>query len=153
MGHIYLESPPRIKQERSTCWAAAVSAWSMVAKGATPIGVDALIAAGKKAGHVAWKGQLKGDDGIKWLAKKLNLQYATGEFMATEPEMLPKLKKGGHVIYFYRHEDWKNSVHAVTVWGVDEDCVCFMDPAYGQWTFPDPWSFSFKWELCMWAKD
>ena len=53
----------------------------------------------------------------------------------------------------FRKSSWKRSVHAVTLWGTDDDVVAFMDPQIGKWTFPDPRKFDMSWELCLWLKD
>jgi len=145
----FLASPPRIKQKGSTCWAAAAASWSQVTSGVTSWTAADLLEAGKDHKVASSKGALKGEDGIEWLKKTLSMKHQRNEYMAMPEEMEPRLDNHGHVLYLYRYKGWKTSVHAVVVWGVDDDYICFMDPQVGQWTFPDWNLFEFSWELCL----
>ncbi len=137
MTAFYRDSPPRLLQEGSKCWSAAAAAWTAVTRGVDEITFIELLDEAKAAKITAWNGALRGDDGIKWLAKRLGLQWLSGTGLAENASILPRLRKS-HVIYMFRRRIWKRSVHAVTLWGTDDDIVAFMDPQIGQWTFPNP---------------
>ncbi|SHH15778.1 hypothetical protein [Marivita hallyeonensis] len=149
----YRESPTRLIQEQSTCWAAATEAYTEKTLGQEHLSYIELLDEGKAAGVVAWNGALRGGDkGVRWLATRLNLQWFHGTDLATNASMYPRLQNS-HVIYMYRKSTWKRSVHTVCVWGTDENIVAAMDPLIGQWTFEDPATFDNSWELCLWRKD
>lgn len=149
----YRESPTRLVQDQSTCWAAAAEAYTEKTIGQDHVTLVELMDEAKAAGISAWNGALKGGDkSIKWLANRLNLQWFHGNNLASNASMLPRLKTS-HVIYMYRKRTWKTSVHAVCVWGTDDNIVAAMDPLHGQWTFDDPATFDYSWELCLWRKN
>lgn len=152
MTGFYRDSPPRLQQERSTCWAAAAQAWTAVTKGQEEITFIDLLSEAKAAKVVAWNGALRGDDGVKWLADRFNLRFEQGTDLARNSAMLPRLRQS-HVIFMYRKSTWKHSVHTVTVWGTDDSIVAAMDPSIGQWTFDDPADYDNSWELCLWQRD
>ena len=152
MTEFYRDSPPRLFQERSTCWAAAAQAWTAVTKGQEEITFIDLLDEAKAAGVTAWNGALRGDKGVQWLADRLNLRYQSGTGLAENSSMLPRLRQS-HVIFMYRKSHWKHSVHTVTVWGTDDHIVAAMDPSISKWTFDDPATFNNSWELCLWQKD
>lgn len=152
MTAFYRDSPSRLWQEGSTCWAAATEAWTAVTKGQEHLSYIEILGEAKAAGATAWNGSLKGDKGVLWLAGRFNLQWKSGTGLAENASMLPRLKKS-HVIFLYRKRKWKRSVHAVTVWGTDDHILAAMDPLMAKWTFDDPASFDNSWELCLWEKD
>lgn len=152
MTAFYRESPTRLMQEQSTCWAAAAEAWTEKTSGQEHLSYIELLDEAKEAGVVAWNGALRGDKGVEWLATRLNLQWQSGTDLAKNASMLPRLRTS-HVIFMYRKSNWKVSVHTVCVWGTDDNIVAAMDPLIGQWTFDDPSSFNNSWELCLWQKD
>lgn len=152
MPAFYRDSPTRLTQERSTCWAAAAEAFTEHTRGQEHLSYIELLDEAKAAKQVAWNGALRGEDGIRWLATRLNLRFENGSGLATHASMLPRLRKS-HVIFMYRQTNWKVSIHTVCVWGTDENIVAAMDPMIGQWTFRDPADFDHSWELCLWQKD
>ena len=152
MSSFYLRSPPRITQEQSTCWAAATASWSQVCEGVRSHTVDDLLEQGRDAGHVTRRGSLRGDDGFIWLRDKFSLHHERGSDMCDFPLMNARLRQS-HVLYFFRTAQWRNSVHAVVVWGVEDNLVALMNPQTGRWEFPDPLNdFNMTWEMCMWDK-
>jgi hypothetical protein len=134
----------RIKQKGSQCWAAAAAAWSAVAPNVRTRTADEPLKAGKSYKVVSSSGALRGDDGVEWLKRELDLQSERGTVMAVPPAKELRLKQG-HVIYLYRKSSWMNSVHAEVVWGIDDELIDMMDPQKGKWTVTD-WSL-FDWSL------
>lgn len=151
MPELYRDSPPRLIQEESTCWAAAAEAYTAKTNGMETVPFVTLIDEGKAAGVVAWNGALRGDDGVKWLAKRLNLQWKSGQGLAVNAVMYPLLQRS-YVLFMYRKQTWKVSVHTVLVWGTDTNILATMDPLIGKWSFVDPASYNNSWELCLWKK-
>lgn len=152
MTACYRESPTRLIQEQSTCWAASAEAYTEKTIGQETVSFVELIDEGKAAGVVAWNGALRGDAGVKWLAKRLKLQWKSGLGLTKNAAILPLLKKS-YVIYMFRKTTWKVSVHTLCVWGTDDNVVAAMDPLIGKWTFNDPATFNNSWELVLWKKE
>ena len=78
MTEFYRDSPIPLWQEGSTCWAAATEAWTAVTRGQEHLSYIEILDEAKAAKATAWNGSLRGDDGVKWLANRFNLQLAVG---------------------------------------------------------------------------
>jgi hypothetical protein len=124
-----MRPPVRYQRDRYICWAAAISSWSLVTKGAKKFKTTKSV-----LDFFRPKGVMNADDslilpdGMEEVSRVFSLKFKKFEGGGSLSAInIGPLLKHSHLLVVFRRPD-ATYHHFVVVYGVDRFHICFMDP-------------------------
>jgi len=125
-----MRPPIRFQGSQNTCWAAALSSWSMVTKGVKKFKTkeDAIAYFKNIPGALSAQDSLTIPVGGNALKQQLGLQSQLLKGPDLTVAKIGPMLKQSHLLVFFKNQAMGMS-HAVVVYGIDHNNICYMDPA------------------------